>query len=257
MQILRMSARHGWLAFAITLLAILAAAPATAWFEHYQPEVTITAPFLDLRTGPGRGYPVFHIVEAGETITLLKRRTGWVRVRAARGKEGWLRESELSGTIDVSGTPPEVSRRGHDAFVARRWEFGFGVADFAGAAALSAHAGFGLTPNIMLQLEGSQILGDFSDGLMGIGSLLLSPFPQWRASPFFSIGTGIIRTKPQTTIIRSEDRTDEIVHAGAGANVFLTDRFILRIEYRRHTVLTSRDENEELDQWKAGFSVYF
>jgi hypothetical protein len=38
---------------------------------------------------------------------------------------------------------------------------------------------------------------------------------------------------------------------------YLTDRFILRVEYKRHTVLTSRDDNEEIDQWKAGFSVFF
>jgi len=249
--------RQGRRALVIVLLALLPNAPAFAWFERYQPVVTVTAPFLDLRTGPGRGYPVFHIVEAGDTMTLLKRRTGWVRVRASRGKEGWLPEAELAGTVDDAGGAPEIALRGREGFVARRWEYGIGAADFGGAAALSTHAGFAATPHIMLQVEGSQILGDFSDGLMVSGSVLLSPFPQWRASPFFTIGTGIIKVKPQTTIIQSDDRTDEIVHAGAGANVHLTDRFILRIEYRRHTVLTSRDENEEIDQWKAGFSVYF
>ena len=239
------------------LLALLASAPSLAWFERYQPDVTVTAPYIDLRTGPGRGYPVFHIVETGETLTILKRRTGWVRVRAPRGKEGWLQESALAGTADATGGAPEITLRGREAFAARRWEFGVAAGDFAGAASLSVHAGFGLTPNVMLQIEGTQILGDFSEGLMGTGSVLMIPFPEWRVSPFFTIGTGIIRVKPQTTIIQSEDRTDEIVHAGAGANVYLSERFMLRIEYRRHTVLTSRDENEEIDQWKASFSVYF
>ena len=67
----------------------------------------------------------------------------------------------------------------------------------------------------------------------------------------------MIETKPHTTIVQAEDRTDEIVHAGIGANVYLSDRFILRVEYKRHTVLTSRDDNQEIDQWKAGFSVFF
>lgn len=241
----------------MAVLVLLASAPAAAWFDRYQPEVTVTAPFVDLRTGPGRGYPVFHIAEQGEVITILKRRTGWVKVRAARGKVGWLHESALIGTADATGAHPEVPLRGREAFAARRWEFGVAAGDFGGAASLSAHGVFALTPNVQLQIEGTQILGDFSEGLMGTGSVLMVPFPQWRASPFFTIGTGIIRVEPQTTIIRSEDRTDEIVHAGAGANVHLSDRFMLRIEYRRHTVLTSRDENEEIDQWKAGFSVYF
>ena len=47
------------------------------------------------------------------------------------------------------------------------------------------------------------------------------------------------------------------VHAGIGADVYVSRKFMLRMEYRRHTVLTSRDDNEELNQWKAGFSIFF
>jgi hypothetical protein len=83
------------------------------------------------------------------------------------------------------------------------------------------------------------------------------PFPNWRVSPYFTIGTGIVEIEPQTTIVQAEDRRDEIAHAGVGANIYLSDRFILRFEYKRHTVLTSRDDNEEIDQWKTGFSIFF
>jgi hypothetical protein len=76
-------------------------------------------------------------------------------------------------------------------------------------------------------------------------------------SPYFTIGGGIIRVDPHTTIVQAEDREDEIVNAGIGANLYLSDRFIVRMEYKRHTVLTSRDDNEEIDQWKAGFSIFF
>jgi hypothetical protein len=129
--------------------------------------------------------------------------------------------------------------------------------EFDGAAAISAYLGFGLTPNILLQAEAGQILGDYSDSRIFTGSVYLLPFPEWRVSPFFGIGTGIIKVSPQTTIVRAEDRNDEIVHAATGANVFLSDRFMLRLEYRWHTALTSRNENEEIEQWKAGFSIFF
>jgi len=106
-------------------------------------------------------------------------------------------------------------------------------------------------------VEGTQILGDFSDGVMGTANILMYPFPGWRVSPYFTIGTGIININPQTTIVQAQDRTDEIVHAGAGANIYLSKRFLLRVEYKRHTLLTSRDDNEEINQWKAGFSIFF
>ena len=100
------------------------------------------------------------------------------------------------------------------------------------------------------------MLGDYSDGYMGTASIVMSPFPEWRVSPFFEIGTGMIHVEPQTTIVQSQDRTDEIAHAGVGADVYLSKRFIFRVEYKRHTVLTSRDDNEEIDEWTAGFSVF-
>ncbi len=240
------------------LLATLAAPwPALAWFDNYEPVVTVAAPYVDLHTGPGRGYPVFHSVEEGEELVILKRRTAWLKVRAPRGTEGWVPEAALRGTLGPDRQPPQIAERGLQQFTERRWEFGMSAGDFDGASSLSAHAGFLLTPNIMLQAEATQILGDYSDAVMGTGNLVMIPFPKWRVSPFFKIGTGIIETRPQTTIVRSDDRTDEIVNAGVGATVYLGDRFMMRAEYQRHTLLTSRDDNEEIDQWKAGFSVYF
>ena len=39
-------------------------------------------PFVELHTGPGRGYPVFHVVEQGESIAVLTRRPDWYEVDA-------------------------------------------------------------------------------------------------------------------------------------------------------------------------------
>ena len=95
-----------------------------------------------------------------------------------------------------------------------------------------------------------------SEGLMGTVNVVMYPFPEWRVSPYFTIGTGIIHTEPQTTVIQAEDRTDEVVNAGLGANIYLTRRFVMNFEYRRHTVLSSRDDNQEINEWKTGFSVF-
>ena len=45
--------------------------------ENHQ--VIVLDPFLEMRTGPGRGYPVFHIAEEGDSIEIDKRRTDWCR----------------------------------------------------------------------------------------------------------------------------------------------------------------------------------
>jgi len=244
---------------ALILFALLGSAPIAnaGWFSSEQPDVYVVDPYLDIHTGPGRGFPKFYVAEKGETVTVLKRRTDWFKVRTERGKEGWVPLSQISNTRDEGGELIDWGLIGRDGFVQRRTEFGFAGGDFDGARTLSAWGGYALTPNIMLQVEASKILGDFSDGEMALASIVLTPFPEWWVSPYFALGTGILHIDPHTTVVQAEDRTDEVAHAALGANVWLSKRFVMRMEYRRHTVLTSRNDNQEIDQWKAGFSVFF
>ena len=44
---------------------------------------------------------------------------------------------------------------------------------------------------------------------------------------------------------------------GLGLRTYLSRRFLLRAEYKSYVVFTSRDDNEEVDEWKAGFTFFF
>ena len=259
--------RKGYLRSTLALLLLSGSTllPASGWawnpFASYEPAVVVSDPYLEMRTGPGRGYPIFYVAGQGEEITVLKSKTDWYKVRLERGrqdaKEGWVHRRELAHTLDLDGNPVAFEQLGIGEFTNRRWEAGFNGGDFGGARSLTGYIGYALTPNISLQIEGTQVLGEFSDGVIGSANIVMYPFPKWRVSPYFTIGSGIITTKPHTTVVQAEDREDEIANAGLGANIYLSDRFMLRMEYKRHTVLTSRDDNEEIDQWKAGFSIFF
>lgn len=241
----------------LLLATVLLPLKALAWFDSHQPTMVVADPYIDMHTGPGRGYPVFYVAGAGDEIVVLKRRTDWFKIAGPRDKKGWVHIDQLRRTLDLDGEPVNFGLIGVEQFSKRRWETGVTGGDLDGARTLSAYLGYAINPYVTLQVEATQILGDFSDGLMGTGNILMYPFPNWRISPYFTIGTGVIWTSPQTTVVQAEDRRDEIVHAGAGANLYLSDRFILRFEYKRHTVLTSRDDNDEINQWKAGFSIFF
>ena len=227
-------------------------------FDDYQPKLVVSDPYIEMHVGPGRGYPVFYVAGQGDAITVLKRKTDWFKVRTSepREREGWVHVSQMRSTLDLEGRTVAFKEPTLGDFADRRWEAGIIGGDFGGAATISAYGGYALTPNITAQLTATQILGNFSDGYMATANLVMYPFPKWRVSPFFELGSGIIHIEPQTTIVQSEDRTDEIVHVGAGANIYISRRFIFRVEYKRHTVLTSRDDNEEINEWKAGFSVF-
>jgi opacity protein-like surface antigen len=238
---------------AVMIALVMAGGAARA---KYQPVVVVSDPYIELHTGPGRGYPIFYVAAQGDHITILREQTDWYKVRTPRRKEGWVHVSQMSSTLDLDGQPIEFPQYGMDDFMHRRWQFGLGGGDFDGARAINATLSFSLTPNIRTDLAASQLLGDYSDGVMGTVSIVMVPFPEWRLSPFFGIGTGVIHIEPQTTIVQSKDRTDEIAHVGAGFDFYVSQRFTFNVAYKRHTVFTSQDENKEIDEWTAGFSFF-
>jgi len=61
-------------------------------------EVIVTDPFLEMHSGPGRGYPVVYVVGRDDSVTVLFSRTEWYKVRASRGQEGWVRRADLART---------------------------------------------------------------------------------------------------------------------------------------------------------------
>ena len=245
-----------WVLLVLSLSQFAIAVPA-AGAERPVREVTIADPYIELHTGPGGGYPVFFVAERGEQIALLKRRTEWFKVKAARGQEGWVHFEQLTTTLDLDGEPFDLPALGFNDYAARRWEVGALYGDFGGANMIATYGSRSFTPNLSGELWISQALGRFSDSTMATVNIVHLMYPDWRASPYFTLGGGMIKTEPKATLVATTDRTDSVALAGAGVRVYLTRRFVFRGEYKAHVVFTSRDDNEEVREWKAGLSFFF
>ncbi len=220
-------------------------------------EVAVADPYVEMRTGPGRGYPIFHVVDRGETIAVIMQRTDWYLVRDADGDEGWVDREQMELTLNLDGTEVDFRRATREDFTNARWEMGVLAGDFSGANSVSVYGGYSLNPYVSVEAWGSQILGNFSNGWTASVNVVHETFPEWRVSPFFTLGAGVIHTEPKSTIIQGEDRTDQVGHVGAGFRIYATRRFLLRAEYKSYVVFTSRDDNEEVEEWKVGFAFFF
>jgi hypothetical protein len=239
------------------LLAPLLAAPRLASAREYL-QVFVTAPYLELHTGPGRGYPVFHVVARDESVDVLKRYTDWFKVRTERGIEGWVAQRDMLRTVLADGTPFTFNFGDRAGFTSHRFEAGvFLYGDYGGASEISGYASYSLIPSLAIEMSVGEFLGKAANGTVADVGLAHVFLPEKRFSPFVALGTGLVHTEPKATLVQPSDRDDQSAYAGAGFRFYLTRRFFLRGEYKNHIVFTKRNQNEQVDEWKFGFAFFY
>ncbi len=244
--------------FALLMLLCFSWQVEAGWFSEDKPlQVTVSDAFINVYSGPGRGYPIFHVVERDEVITLLKSRTSWIKIQTKRGVTGWIKRSDMQLTLSPDGTVPDFPDLNQSDYLEDRAELGVAYGDFAGADGLAFNLGYRFTKNLSAELRYDSNTGQFSDSRIVAGAVLFQPFPHWRISPYFTVGAGKIKTYPSATLVQSEDRKDNLFQAGLGTYVHIKGRLFLRMEYTNHYVLTSRNTNLEVNEWKLGFNVFF
>lgn len=240
----------------MAVLALLLACPLLQADEGAL-KVIVADPYIDVHTGPGRGYPVFHVVERGGRVTLIKRRTQWVKVRTPRGRLGWVHRRQLARTLDDTGEYVALEEIGQQDFFRRHGETGVHIGEFKEATSLTVFGGFAFTENLQINLNWTEASDEQTNYRVLTAELQHYLFPRWRFAPYVMLGLGRVQLEPKTVLVKRDQETEDAVNAGAGVRFYLTRSFVFRTEYRNHLLLTSRNDNEEVDEWRAGFSVLF
>src|SRR5580693_6117756 len=151
-------------------------------------EVVVAEPYLEMHSGPGRGYPVVYVVGRDETVTVLYSRTDWYKVRAPRGQEGWARRQDLAQTVLASGEPAPIPP--YPDFVSHRWEVGAGYGVYNRQNLVTAYADFGLTESLDIEAVVQQALGTIDNRVIGSIGIRHTFIPEWKwFSPTASLGT--------------------------------------------------------------------
>jgi hypothetical protein len=247
-------ARH--LALAGLLLLITLGAPARSSAREYL-QLFVTEPYLELHTGPGRGYPVFHVVARDASVDVLFRRTDWFKVRTERGVEGWASQSDLLKTVLADGTPFVFPLGDRAGFSSHTWEMGIFAGQYGAATLISGYAAFSFNSQLQLEAAVGNFLGKFTNGVTGDIGFAHIILPEARVSPFLTLGVGLVHTEPKATLVQPANRTEQSAYVGGGLRYYLTRRFFLRAEYKAHWIFTRRNVNEEADEWKLGFAFFY
>lgn len=228
------------------------------WFPKKEArEAVVADPYLEMHTGPGVGYPIFHVVGRDDKVEILHRRTDWFYVRTERDVEGWVPRDQMLATLEVSGEPIAINEPTRLDFTTRSWEGGAFAGRFGGASLISAFAGYGISEHLTAELSLAQAAGTVSNNYIATLGLNHTFAPEWWVSPYVGLGTGVIQTEPRSTLVRAQDRTDQIGYVAGGARGYIARRFLWRLEYRGNVVFTSRNDNEEIHEWKLGLAFFF
>jgi hypothetical protein len=244
------------LALASLLLLAALLTPEVGTAREYL-QLFVTQPYLELHTGPGRGYPVFHVVPRDGSVDVLFRRTDWFKVRTEQGVEGWASQTDMQKTVLADGSPFKFDLGDRAGFTSHRYEMGVFAGQYGGATLVSGYMSVSFNSQLAFEGSAGQFLGKFSNGeFLDFGfAHVIAPEARW--SPFLTIGLGIVHTEPKATLVTPANRTEQSAYVGGGVRFYLTRRFFLRAEYRANYLFTKRNENEVADQWQLGFAFFF
>jgi uncharacterized protein YgiM (DUF1202 family) len=237
--------------------ALFALVAHPAWAAEPNERVLVADPFLELHTGPGRGYPIFDIAERGERVEILGRHTDWFKVRTARGKEGWVSRAQMEATLTEAGEKKTFRDVLFDDYLTRRMEFGFSFGRLNHDPLLSAYTGYRVHENFIVELTIAQSAGDFSTTSLDYLTLVSQPFPDSRWSPFFSLGAGRFRNTPKSTLVSAIETHGGLANAAVGLRYYVTRQFFLRVEAKRHVALINYNSTDHYNELSAGAAFFF
>ncbi len=247
----------------IVALMVLVGSASAVNAESTDPimRLTVIDPYAEVRTGPGRGYPVFYAIEQGETIDVITRRPGWFEVRAASGQTGWTSTAELSRTMQASGEPADLPTVSYGDYLTRTWRSGLKTGQFIkgeldGADMFSATAGYRVLSWLGVELELGKVFGNDIRGRFYSFNVLAEPFTHWRVSPFIDYGVGDLTIDSQPKLVPLNIEESSFNTYSAGINYYIGRNFLIKGVYRWYTVDTDIT-TERVEAWNIGFNAFF
>ena len=217
----------------------------------------VTDPYLEMRTGPGRGFPVFHVAERTEWVSIELRHTDWYKVRTASDKLGWVHRSQLETTLTEAGGKKTFRDLVLDDYLTRRVQLGAAWGRFKSEPMLKMWTSYKLSDTLTAEATLGQVQGVFSGTDFWHLNLQSEPWSDRRLSPFFGIGFGQFKNIPNTSLVGNFTTNAKLGNATVGARFYLSDRFVLRADYSIYTAFLSDAKSSEYRAITAGLSFFF
>jgi hypothetical protein len=232
--------------------------PGTAAAQTETLKLQVTDPYLELHTGPGRGYPVFHVAQRGETVEVLLRHTDWFKVRTANGREGWVPRVQIENTLAQIGPSPQPTRALLAADDARRrFEVGAAAGRFDGEPTLKVWTRVKLADTVGVEAVLGQVQGLYSGTDYYSLNLQLEPWSDRSIAPHFGIGFGRFNNLPNTSLVGALPTDAKLANVTLGVRWNFARRFLARADYTLTTAYIADTKSGEYRAFNLGLAFTF
>jgi len=238
-------------------LAVTTFTLCTASLASAAEQVQITDPYIELHTGPGRGFPIFFVAPRSQWIGIELRHTDWYKVRTEDGKVGWVTRQQLESTLTDAGDKKTFRDMLLDDYLSRRVQMGAAWGQFKSEPMLKLWTSYRFSETLSAEGTLGQVQGLFSGTDFWHINLLSEPWSDQRISPFFSIGLGKFKNIPNPSLIGATPTDAQLANASIGVRYYLTDRFVLRSDYTFYTAFVADTRSLEYRALTAGISFFF
>ena len=220
-------------------------------------KVQVTDPYIELHTGPGRGFPVFFVAPREQWIAIELRHTDWFKVRADGGQTGWVHRKQMESTLTAAGEMTTFRDMLLDDYLSRKLQLGAAWGQFKSEPMLKLWSSYRLSETLSMEGTLGQVQGVFSGTDFWHINVLSEPWSDQRISPLFSIGLGKFKNVPNPSLVGATATDAQLANASVGVRYYLTDRFVLRSDYTFYTAFVSDTRSIEYRAVTAGISFFF
>jgi len=222
-----------------------------------QEKLQITDPYVELRTGPGRGYPIDHVAERDEWIEVLLRRTDWYKVRTASGHEGWVNRDQLLTTLTEANATKTFRDVLLEDYLHRRLEFGAGWGVFDGEPMVKLWSAWRFADALSIEATIGQVQGTFAGTELWHVNINVEPWSDRRLSPYFGVGLGRFHNFPNLSLVNAVETAANLANAALGVRWYIGDRFVAKLDYSIYTAYISDAGTTDYRAASLGIAFFF
>ncbi len=247
--------------FASLLLLLSISSHHSVADDHSGTYLEVIDTFAEMHSGPGRGYPVFYVIEQGEKIEVLTRRPGWYEVRTERGKVGWTTTAQISRTIQGTGEPADLPSVGYGDYIKNSFVTGFSMGQFGSGdldsyELISVNIGYRFLPWLGVDVERGRFYDESGEsGDLTVGNIFVEPFSDWKVSPYLGVSSGTMKFSSAATGTRIS-QSGSVSSYALGVSYYLGRNFVVKGEYRFFS-MPSEISDKNTEALKIGFNTFF